>query len=356
MAAGRVILFIDELHLIMDAGRVEGGMNAGAHVWAGPDDDGKMWRWHCDSAGSELCLALTTPARWRACPHAANLLKPALARGELHCIGATTVEEYRKHVEADGAFARRFQVRGVRPCLSCLHIGRAGRRRRTAGVHAASATPSSQPPTPLPPASPPVPCLPAPPQPVMVEEPTPEEALTWLQGLRGRYERHHGVRYTDAALSAAVRAAQRYIPDRRLPDSAIDVIDEAAARARLHSAAAAAAVAAAQAQAAAGAAAAAAGQRGDPPLDAGGQSFADTQRLMEWLDSQQQPAAGQQEQQQLQLQQAPPGGLARVGAASTALGANAANALSCPHCGTPVEPPEDSGGQRGGGAGAQPCA
>ena len=172
-----------------------------------------------------------------------------------------------------------------------------------------------------------------------------------MQGWRAslpclRLRTHPGLAACLCHSTAAVRAAQRYIPDRRLPDSAIDVIDEAAARARLHSAAAAAAVAAAaQAQAAAAVAAAAAGQQGDPPLDAGGQSFAETRRLMEWLDSQQLPAAGQQGRQQ-QL-----GGLAaqpaqRWGAASTALGANAANALSCPHCGTPAEPPEDSGGRR----------
>jgi ATP-dependent Clp protease ATP-binding subunit ClpB len=116
---------------------------------------------------------------------AANLLKPALARGELHCIGATTVEEYRKHVEADGAFARRFQARaharrGPGPC--CV---------------------PGRPAAPRPAADKP-PWVSVPPllQLVMVEEPTPEEALRWLQGLRRRYERHHGVRFTDAALDA----------------------------------------------------------------------------------------------------------------------------------------------------------
>ncbi|EFN53395.1 hypothetical protein CHLNCDRAFT_6558, partial [Chlorella variabilis] len=202
MAAGRVILFIDELHMLMDAGRVEGGMNA------------------------------------------ANLLKPALARGDLHCLGATTVEEYRKHIEQDGAFARRFQ-------------------------------------------------------PVMVEEPTPEEAVTWLRGLRGRYERYHGVRFTDAALSTAVRAAQQYIPDRRLPDSAIDVIDEAAARARLHAGAAAAAAAAAaatQAHAAAALGRSGAGVQGVAPLySSGSGSWEENQRLMEWLSAvRQQSEAGPQ--------------------------------------------------------------
>lgn len=138
-ASGQIILFIDEIHMLMDAGRVEGGMNA------------------------------------------ANLLKPALSRGELHCIGATTVEEYRKHIEKDGAFARRLQ-------------------------------------------------------PVMVEEPTPDVALHWLRGLQGRYEQHHQVCFTEDALRAAVHAAHRYIPDRRLPDSAIDLLDEAASRAQLQEA------------------------------------------------------------------------------------------------------------------------
>lgn len=136
MASGRVILFIDELHMVMDAGKVDGGMNA------------------------------------------ANLLKPMLARGELHCIGATTIEEYRKHIEADAAFARRLQ-------------------------------------------------------PVIVEEPTPEQAVAWLQGLRDRFERHHGVVFREDVIPAAVAAAQRFIPDRRLPDSAIDLLDEAAARVQL---------------------------------------------------------------------------------------------------------------------------
>lgn len=140
MASGRVILFIDEIHMLVDAGRVEGGMNA------------------------------------------ANLLKPALARGELRCIGATTVEEYRKHIEADAAFARRLQ-------------------------------------------------------PIMVEEPTAEEAVVWLKGLSSRYESHHGVTFAEDAVPTAVSMAQRFVSDRRLPDSAIDILDEAASRAQLRRAA-----------------------------------------------------------------------------------------------------------------------
>jgi ATP-dependent Clp protease ATP-binding subunit ClpB len=139
-ASGRIIVFIDEIHLLVDAGRVEGGMNM------------------------------------------ANLLKPALARGELRCIGATTVEEYRKYVESDAAFARRLQ-------------------------------------------------------PVMVEEPTAEEATVWLQGLAPRYAQYHGVVFSDEAIPTAVSLAQRFISDRRLPDSAIDIIDEAASRAQLRRAA-----------------------------------------------------------------------------------------------------------------------
>ena len=137
-ASGRIILFVDEVHMLMDAGKVEGGMNA------------------------------------------ANLLKPPLARGELHCIGATTVDEYRKHVETDAAFARRLQ-------------------------------------------------------PVLVEEPTAQETLIWLQGLRKRYEIHHGVNFTDEAIATAVTAAQRFVSDRKLPDSAIDLMDEAASRVQLKS-------------------------------------------------------------------------------------------------------------------------
>ena len=135
-AQGRIILFIDEIHMIMDTGRTEGGLNA------------------------------------------ANLLKPALARGELHMIGATTLEEYREHVEKDAAFSRRLQ-------------------------------------------------------PVMVEEPTPVECLAWLQGLRGRYEEHHHVKFSDEAISAAITAAGRFISTRKLPDSAIDLLDESASRVQL---------------------------------------------------------------------------------------------------------------------------
>jgi ATP-dependent Clp protease ATP-binding subunit ClpA len=133
---GQIILFIDEIHMLMDAGRVEGGMNA------------------------------------------ANLLKPALARGELRCIGATTFEEYRKHVEVDAAFARRLQ-------------------------------------------------------PILVEEPTREEAIIWLGGLATHFGSHHGVVYPAETIETAVDAAQRYISDRKLPDSAIDLLDEAAARVQL---------------------------------------------------------------------------------------------------------------------------
>jgi len=135
-AAGEVILFIDELHTIVGAGAAEGAIDA------------------------------------------SNILKPALARGELQCIGATTLDEYRKHVEKDPALERRFQ-------------------------------------------------------PVMVEEPTVEEALAILKGLRDRYEAHHGVQITDEALEAAVRLADRFVTDRFLPDKAIDLIDEAGSRVRL---------------------------------------------------------------------------------------------------------------------------
>jgi ATP-dependent Clp protease ATP-binding subunit ClpB len=134
-SGGRILLFIDELHTIVGAGRGEGSMDAG------------------------------------------NLLKPMLARGELHCIGATTLDEYRKHIEKDPALERRFQ-------------------------------------------------------PLLVEEPTPEDAVSILRGLRERFELHHGVRITDAAVVEAVSLSARYISDRRLPDKAIDLIDEAAAMIR----------------------------------------------------------------------------------------------------------------------------
>jgi ATP-dependent Clp protease ATP-binding subunit ClpB len=135
-AAGDVILFIDELHTLVGAGGAEGAMDA------------------------------------------SNMLKPALARGELHCIGATTLDEYRKHIEKDAALARRFQ-------------------------------------------------------PVLVDEPSVEETISILRGLKEKYELHHGVRITDSAIVAAATLSHRYISDRFLPDKAIDLIDEAASRLRM---------------------------------------------------------------------------------------------------------------------------
>ena len=135
-ASGGIILFIDEMHTLVGAGKADGAMDA------------------------------------------SNLLKPALARGELHCIGATTLDEYRKHVEKDAALARRFQ-------------------------------------------------------PVFVGEPTVEDTISILRGLNEKYELHHGVRILDAALVAAATLSNRYITDRFLPDKAIDLVDEAAARLRM---------------------------------------------------------------------------------------------------------------------------
>lgn len=135
--AGNVLLFIDEIHTIIGAGGAEGAIDA------------------------------------------SNILKPALARGEVQVIGATTIEEYRKYIEKDSALERRFQ-------------------------------------------------------PVVVEEPTEEEAISILKGLRGQYESHHHVTITDEAVEAAVRLSARYINDRFLPDKAIDLMDEAAAKVRLH--------------------------------------------------------------------------------------------------------------------------
>ena len=133
---GNIILFIDEMHTLVGAGKSDGAMDA------------------------------------------SNLLKPALARGELHCVGATTLDEYRKHVEKDAALARRFQ-------------------------------------------------------PVFVTEPTVEDTISILRGLKEKYELHHGVRITDSALVAAATLSNRYITDRFLPDKAIDLVDEASARLRM---------------------------------------------------------------------------------------------------------------------------
>jgi ATP-dependent Clp protease ATP-binding subunit ClpB len=135
-AEGQIILFIDEMHTLVGAGKTDGAMDA------------------------------------------SNLLKPALARGELHCVGATTLDEYRKHVEKDAALARRFQ-------------------------------------------------------PVFVDEPTVQDTISILRGLKEKYEVHHGVRISDSAIVAAATLGARYITDRFLPDKAIDLVDEAASRVRM---------------------------------------------------------------------------------------------------------------------------
>jgi ATP-dependent Clp protease ATP-binding subunit ClpB len=135
-SAGQIILFIDEMHTLVGAGKADGAMDA------------------------------------------SNLLKPTLARGELHCVGATTLDEYRKHVEKDAALARRFQ-------------------------------------------------------PVFVAEPSVEDTISILRGIKEKYETHHGVRITDSALVSAATLSHRYIADRFLPDKAIDLVDEAAARLRM---------------------------------------------------------------------------------------------------------------------------
>jgi ATP-dependent Clp protease ATP-binding subunit ClpB len=135
-AQGEIIVFIDELHTLVGAGKAEGAMDA------------------------------------------SNMLKPALARGELHCVGATTLDEYRKHIEKDAALARRFQ-------------------------------------------------------PVFVDEPTVEDTISILRGIKEKYEVHHGVRITDGAIVAAATLSNRYITDRFLPDKAIDLMDEAASRLRM---------------------------------------------------------------------------------------------------------------------------
>merc|ERR1711871_1130974 len=135
-ASGEIILFIDEMHTLVGAGKTDGALDA------------------------------------------SNLLKPALARGELHCIGATTLDEYRKYVEKDAALARRFQ-------------------------------------------------------PIMIEAPSVQDSISILRGVKEKYELHHGVKISDSSLVAAATLSDRYISDRFLPDKAIDLVDEAASRLRM---------------------------------------------------------------------------------------------------------------------------